>query len=47
MANHVIKGREIALEKKNYGLGLVVTTQLCAIFFWRWVWTPWDKRGRA
>jgi hypothetical protein len=46
IANNVIKGRAVALAKKQYGFGLVVTTHLIAVIFWRWTWTPWDRRGK-
>lgn len=41
-----MKGRAKALEKKQYGFGLVITNQMCAIIFWRWTWTPWDRRAK-
>lgn len=46
IANNVVKGREVALRKPQYGFGLVITTQMLAVIFWRWTWTPFDRRGK-
>lgn len=50
VVNHLIKGRQEALkkasEKTQYGLGLVVTNLMCAVIFWRWSWTIWDRRAK-
>ena len=42
----IIKGRELALAKKQYGFGLVVTNLMVSIIFWRWTWTPIDRRAK-
>lgn len=48
IANDVIKHRtkirEKALAKKPIGLGLIVTTHLIAIIFWRYTLTLMDRR---
>ncbi len=46
IANNVIKGHAAAIAKPQYGIGLVFTTQMVAIMFWRWTWVPWDRRLR-
>lgn len=44
IANNVIKGRSVAMRKKQYGFGLVITNLMCVVTFWKWVWVLWDKR---
>ncbi len=46
VVNNVIKGREVALKKPQYGIGFNITNQLCAIIFWRWTWVVYDRRAK-
>ncbi len=46
VVNAVIKGRQQLVKKKQWGIGLVITTQVIAITFLRWTWLPWDRRLR-
>lgn len=43
-ASDVLKGRELATAKKQWGFGFIITNRMVSFTFWRWVWTPWDRR---
>lgn len=43
-ATEVLKGKELATAKKQWGFGIIITNRMLSITFWRWVWTPWDRR---
>jgi len=44
IANNVIKGRQLSVAKKQYGLGLVITNLMCVITFGPWTFALWDRR---
>jgi len=41
----VLKGREVALKKRQFGLGLVVTNLMVAVVFGPWSFTLMDRRA--
>jgi hypothetical protein len=46
VTNTVLKGRDVALAKKQFGFGLVITNLMCAIIFARWTWVVYDRRAK-
>jgi hypothetical protein len=44
IATEVIKGKESATVHKQWDFGFILTNRMLCITFWRWVWTPWDRR---
>ncbi len=47
LVNQHVKQRAVTEAEKQKGFGLIVTNKMIAIIFWRWTWTPVDRRARA
>ncbi len=44
IATAVSKNRDLAMKKKQWGLGLIVTNLMLAVIFGPWTWTLIDRR---
>lgn len=41
-----IEGHKVAVAKKQYGFGVVVTNLMIVVTFWRWTWVLMDRRRK-
>lgn len=42
--NEVLKNRDKAMAKPQYGFGIVITNRIVSFMFWKWAWVPYDRR---